>query len=162
VDVPGGSKKAWVKAVTAASAARPDGEWLFVKTQYLPPGIATASDLAFIDRPLFVISARGGVLNKKGVQRAGFTDEEAPRGFVRGRQLAYALDRVEDSLEHRKVLESARQFLQQLAKLGITSIQMIGEMQDLFEELRQKGELSARIRFIPLGLRFATQFYEPS
>jgi predicted amidohydrolase YtcJ len=162
VDVPSGSKTAWKRAVAAASAARPDGEWLFVKTQYLPPGIATAADLAFIDRPLFVISARGGVLNKKGLARAGFTDEEAPKGFMRGREMAYALDRVEDSLEHRKVVESARQFLQLLARLGVTSIQLIGETPDLFEELRQKGELTARLRFVPIGFRFSTHFYEPS
>jgi predicted amidohydrolase YtcJ len=162
VDIPGGSKKAWIAAVSKASAAHPDGEWLFVKTQFLPSGISKAWDLAFIDRPLFVISARGGVLNKKGLARAGFTDDEAPAGFVRGRQLAYALDRVEDSLEHRKVLDSARQFLQLLARLGITSVQLIGETPDLFEELRQKGELTARVRFIPFGLRFGTTFYEPS
>jgi predicted amidohydrolase YtcJ len=165
VDIPAGSqtkKAAWIAAVTKASAAHPDDEWLFVKTQYLPSGISTAADLAFIDRPLFVVSARGGVLNKKGLQRAGFTSEEAPRGFVRGRELAYALDRVEDSLPHRKVVEAARQFLQLLARLGITSIQLIGETPDLFEELRQNGELTARIRFVPLGYRFDTPYYEPS
>jgi predicted amidohydrolase YtcJ len=161
VDIPGGSKRAWVAAVSRASAAHPDGEWLFVKTQKLPDGISRSSDIDFIDRPLFVISARGGVLNKKGLSRAGFTDEEAPHGFIRGRELAYALDRVEHVLPRQKLLDGARRFLAQLAELGITSVQVIGEMPELFEELRKSGELTARLRFIPLGYRFDTPFYEP-
>jgi predicted amidohydrolase YtcJ len=162
VDIPGGGKRAWIAAVSRASAERPDGDWLFVKTLHLPDGIAKSSDLAFIDRPLFVISARGGVLNRKGLARAGFTAEEAPNGFVRGRVMAFALDRVEHTLPHRRLLDGARQFLAQLGRLGITSMQCIGEMPELFEELRQMGELTARVRFIPLGYRFDTPFYEPS
>ena len=161
VDVPGGRKSEWMAKVARASAARPDGDWLFVETQHLPDGISRAAHLDFIDRPLFVISARGGVLNHKGLARAGFTADEAPDGFVRGRELAFALDRVEHGLTHRRLLDGARQFLAQLAKDGITSVQLIGEMPELFEELRRLGELTARIRFIPLGYRFDTAFYEP-
>ena len=162
VDVPGGTRRAWLAAVTQASAAHPDSDWLFVKTQRLPEHITRASDLDFIDRPLFVISAHGGVLNHKGLARAGFSAEEAPNGFVAGRALAYALDRVEHSLGERRLLDGARRFLAQLARLGITSVQLIGELPELFEELRRSGELTARVRFIPLGYRFDTAFYEPS
>jgi predicted amidohydrolase YtcJ len=161
VDIPGGSKRAWVAAVARASAARPDGDWLFVKTQKLPDGIGKSTDIDFVERPLFVVSARGGVLNHRGLQRAGFSAEEAPRGFIRGRELAFALDRVEHALPHAQLLDGARKFLALLAELGITSAQLIGEMPELFEELRKSGELTARLRFIPLGYRFDTPFYEP-
>jgi predicted amidohydrolase YtcJ len=161
VDVPGGSKRAWVAAVEKASAAHPDG-WLFVKTRNLPDGIRRTADLDFIDRPLFVVSARGGVLNKRGLALSGFSPDEAPDGFVRGRELAWALDHVAHALGHRALLDGARAFLAELGRVGITSVQLIDEFPELFDELRAQGELTARVRFIPLGFRFDTPFYEPT
>jgi predicted amidohydrolase YtcJ len=159
LDVAQAKKRDWLATVEKQA---PDGRgWLFVKSQRLPAGIRRAADLESIARPLFVVSAHGGVLNRRGLQLAGFSDEEAPDGFVRGRELAYALDRVLQGFTHEALLDGARSFLRDLARVGITSAQLIDELPDLFEELRRAGELTARVRMIPLGYHFDTFFYEP-
>jgi predicted amidohydrolase YtcJ len=161
VDLPESSKRAWVAAVKKASAAQPGG-WLFVKTRTLPEGIARASDLEFVDRPLFVVTSRGGLLNARGLQLGKFTDEEAPHGFVRGRELAAALDRLVKAQPLGVLEQGARKFLAELARLGITSVQLIDELPELFESLRVHGQLTARVRMVPLGYRLETRLYEPT
>ncbi len=161
VDVEELPKRAWIEEVKRASAAHPDG-WLFVKSLHLPPGIERAQDLDFVPRPLFVVTSRGGLFNRRGLQLGGFTNEEAPRGFVRGRELAAALDRLVKALPLGALEAGAKKFLALLAENGITSVQLIDELPDLFEGLRRRGALTARVRMIPLGYRFETRLYQPS
>ena len=162
VDVQDSSAGVWRERVKRASAARPDDDWLFVKTRNLPEGIRRASDLEFVSRPLFVVTSHGGLFNKRGMAKGHFTEAEAPQGFVRGRELAAALDRLVKSLPLRTLTDGAHEFLEHLAKSGITSVQLIDELPDLFEGLRRKGQLTARVRMIPLGYRFETRMYEPT
>src|SRR5581483_7194566 len=163
VDLPDGlSKREFVERVKRASAERADDRFLFVKTLHLPDGVARAGDLDFVTRPVFVITSRGGLLNKRGLERGGFSAEEAPRGFVRGRELATALDRLVKSLPLGTLEAGARAFLERLARDGITSAQLIDELPDLFEGLRRRGQLTARLRMIPLGYRFDTRTYQPA
>src|SRR5262249_31237811 len=60
------------------------------------------------------------------------------------------------------LLDGARQFLSRLAALGITSVQLIDELPETFEALRRSGELTARVRMIPLGYRLETRLYQPA
>src|SRR6185369_1161725 len=63
-------------------------------------------------------------------------------------------------LPERTLLEGARDFLAELARLGITSVQLISdELPDLFERLRLAGELTARVRFVPFGYRIGNPIY---
>jgi len=162
VDVPDLPRKKWIEAVKQASRARPGNDWLFVKTRELPQGIARAGALDFVARPLFLVTAHGGILNSKARELGGFTDDEAPHGFVRGRELAAALARLVKALPLRTLTDGAHAFLAELARDGITSVQLIDELPELFESLRQKGQLTARVRMIPLGFRFETRMYEPT
>jgi predicted amidohydrolase YtcJ len=165
VDLPELSKRAFVESLKRASAQHPpvpEDPWLFVKTRKLPDGISRARDLDFVDRPCFVVTARGGLLNRAGMTAGKFTDEEAPNGFVRGRALAAALDRLVQLLPYKRLREGALRFLDELAKNGITSAQLISEeLPELFDGLRKDGKLTARLRMVPLGYRLETQFYEP-
>jgi predicted amidohydrolase YtcJ len=162
VDVPELPRSKWIEAVKRESAARPGNDWLFVKTREMPSGISTSKDLDFVSRPLFLVTQHGGVLNKRARELGGFTDEEAPKGFVRGRELAAALDRLVKALPLRKLTDGAHAFLEELGRDGITSVQLIDELPELFESLRQKGQLTARVRLVPLGFRFETRLYEPT
>jgi predicted amidohydrolase YtcJ len=161
-DVPEGTRRAWKHAVVRAAEERPGGDWLFVQTRRLPDGIARADDIDFVARPMFVVTSHGGLLNHRALVAGGFSDDEAPDGFVRGRALAAALDRVVKRLPRARLLDGARAFLRTLAGLGITSVQLIDELPDVFETLRRSGELTARVRMIPLGFRLETRLYEPS
>jgi hypothetical protein len=162
IDLPEGlTKAAFVREVRRAAADVTD-RFLYIKMRRLPDGVRTARDLDFVSRPVFVVSSHGGLLNTAGLRRAGFTAEEAPDGFVRGRQLAAALDRLAKALPVGFLRERARLFLARLARLGITSVQLIDEMPDLFEELRRRGELTARVKMTPLGFRFDTRLYQPT
>jgi predicted amidohydrolase YtcJ len=156
-------KRAFVNAVKKAAAARPGDDWLFVKMREMPAGIGAARDLDFLPRPIFLISSRGGLLNTRAKALGGFSDEEAPHGFIHGRVLAAALDRLVKALPYKTLHDGARAFLASLARQGITSVQLISdELPDVFESLRLKGQLTARIRMVPLGYRFETHLYEPS
>jgi predicted amidohydrolase YtcJ len=162
VDLPEGlTKAAFVREVKRAAGGVTD-RFLYIKMRRLPDGICQARDLDFVARPLFVVSSHGGILNSAGVRRAGFTAEEAPDGFVRGRQLAAALDRLAKALPVGFLRERARLFLARLARLGITSVQLFDELPDLFEDLRRRGELTARVKMTPLGFRFDTRLYQPT
>jgi predicted amidohydrolase YtcJ len=156
------SRKRFIEAVKQASAARPGSDWLFVQARALPPGITRARDLDFVERPLFLVTQHGGILNSRARSLGGFTAEEAPDGFIHGRVIAAALDRLVKALPLRTLTDGARGFLQELAKNGITSVQLIDELPELFEGLRQRHLLTARVRMIPLGFRFETRLYEPS
>src|SRR5947209_2491846 len=83
-------------------------------------------------------STLGGLYNRRGRERSGLTAEEAPGGFVRGRELAAALDRMVKALELGRLQAGARAFLAELARNGVTSVQLIDELPDLFEGLRKK------------------------
>lgn len=156
------TRRRWVRAVAQAAAARPGEAWLFVKTRRLPAGIRRSSDLDFVARPLMVVTARGGLLNHRALAAGRFSSDEAPDGFVRGRLLPAALERAGESLTAAEVRDSALDLLGRLARLGVTSVQLISdERADVFEALRAEGALTARVRLVPLGYRFETPLYDP-
>jgi predicted amidohydrolase YtcJ len=162
LDLPDLPRRDFIARVKEASRRLPDREFLYVKTRSLPDGLRTASRLDFLDRPLFVVSAHGGLLNTAGLKRAGLSATDAPQGFVRGRALAYALERLAKSRPLPRRLEGARALLARFAAVGITSVQLFDEDPEVFEELRRRGELTVRVRMIPLGFRFDTRLYQPS
>ncbi|MDB4970884.1 MAG: hypothetical protein JWN44_6573 [Myxococcales bacterium] len=159
IEVPELPKKEWLAAIAEGARARPPNDWLFVTTPGLPDGVARAADLDFLPRPIFVVTKRGGLVNHRAMALCRFGKDEAPRGFVRGRELNAALDRAIKSLPERTLLDGARGFLAELARLGITSVQLIDELPDIFEKLRREGTLTARVRFVPIGYRFANRLY---
>lgn len=152
-------RKKWLAAVAQAARARPAGEPLFVKTDFLPDGITRASDLDVIPRPLFVVTKRGGLINHRGLARWHFTAREAPGGAIRGRELPAALERAIQALPERALLDAARDFSAELSRMGITSVQLMDELPGVFEELRRRDELTVRVRMIPFGYRFDTATY---
>jgi predicted amidohydrolase YtcJ len=159
VEIPELPKKAWLAAIADAARGRPANDWLFVTTPSLPDGVGRAGDLDVVPRPLFVVTKRGGLVNHRAMALCRFARDEAPRGFVRGRELNAALDRAIKSLPERTLLDGARDFLGELGRLGITSVQLIDELPDVFEKLRREGALTARVRFVPIGYRFANPLY---
>ena len=148
-----------------AAAARPVGperhDWIFVTVRALPTGIATGADLPHIARPLFVVTEHGGLLNLAAQRRLGLGREDAPAGQVRGRLLPAALDRVVKSLPRPVLAAAARRFLAEAARVGITSVQLMDELPELFEALRREGALTLRVRMIAFGFRFETPRYVP-
>jgi predicted amidohydrolase YtcJ len=148
------------------AAARPSSpdrhDWVFVTVRELPAGVKRAGDLPHIDRPLFVVTEHGGLVNAIGARRAGFTSEEVPDGQVRGRLLPAALDRIVKALPHEVLLAGARRFLAEAARSGLTSVQLMDELPALFEELRVSGSLTVRVRMMVFGYRFDTPHYVPS
>ncbi|MCU1276476.1 MAG: hypothetical protein JWM53_22 [bacterium] len=160
IDVPDLPKKAWLAAVSDGARGRPPGQWLFVKTDYLPDGVSRAADLDFLGRPVFVVTRRGGLVNHRAMALCKLTDKETPRGFINGREIVAGLDRAIKAQPDRYLVDSARDFLAELARLGITSAQLISdELPDLFERLRKEDELTARVRFVPFAYRFANPVY---
>ena len=161
VDLPDLGKRAFVAAVKQAAQERAPG-WLFVKMRTMPDGIGRARDLDFVDRALFLVTAHGGLFNHRALAEGHFSTEEAPDGFVHGRELAAALDRLVKALPLKVLTNGAHTLLQRLAKGGITSVQLIDEVPEVFELLRQRDQLTARVRMIPLGYRLETRLYEPT
>jgi predicted amidohydrolase YtcJ len=161
VFLPEAGRKQWVAELLKAARehpARDDSGWLYVTTNELP-GFERATQLDFIQRPLVVVTRHGVLFNSRGWKLSGLTESEAPHGFVRGRLAAVALDRLVKALPARLVESWARDFLGELGRLGITSVQLMDELPELFERLRRQGELTARVRMIPFGYRFATDIY---
>jgi predicted amidohydrolase YtcJ len=170
LDLPALNRREFVRALARAAKQssatsparppiRPHDEWLFVKTPSLPDGIETANGLDFIRRPLFVVTQHGGLMNHRALALTRLSSTEAPRGFVRGRELPAAFDRVVKSLPLPLLEEKARKFLATLAHEGITSAQLIDELPEVFERLRVSGQLTARLRMIPLGVHFDNRLY---
>jgi predicted amidohydrolase YtcJ len=160
VDVPELPKRAWLAAVATAAHGRPAGEWLFVTTPLLPDGVERAADLDFLGRPVFVVTKRGGLVNHRAATLCHLTDEEAPRGFIHGRAVDAALDRAIKLQPEAFLREGARELLAELGRVGITSVQLItDELPEVFESLRRDGALTARVRMVPIGYRFANRFY---
>src|SRR5207245_9510088 len=62
------------------------------------------------------------------------------------------------------VLDTARTLLAEARQSGLTTLQLISdELPKLFEMLRGRGELTARVGFVPLGNRMeARGLYQPS
>lgn len=75
-------KKKWLAALVDGARGRPAGEWLFVTTPFLPDGVARASDLDFLHRPVFVVTKRGGLINHRAMALCKLTNKEAPQGFI--------------------------------------------------------------------------------
>ena len=160
ISVPELPKKAWLAAVTDGARGRPAGQWLFITTPFLPDGVAQARDLDFLGRPVFVVTKRGGLVNHRAMHEARISEKDAPRGFINGREVYAGLDRAIKAQPERTLVDGARDFLAELARLGITSAQLISdELPDLFERFRVAGELTARVRFVPFGYRFDTPIY---
>ncbi len=159
------SRGAFDRAILAA-AARPiapgQHDWVFVTTRTLPDKVARGTDLPKIARPLFVVTERGGLLNKIAQRRLELSEVDAPAGFVRGRHLPAALDRIVKRLPRAILLGQARRFLAELARHGLTSVQLMDELPEIFDELRQEGALTARVRMMVFGYRFDTELYTPS
>lgn len=162
LDLPELKRREFVSAVARAVKDRPFAQrdpWLFIKMPTLPDGVEKAADLDFVPRPLFVVTHHGGLMNHRALALTRLGAAEAPRGFIRGRELPAAFDRVAKSLPAPFLEERAREFLAALAKEGITSAQLIDELPEIFERLRLAGQLTARLRMIPLGYRFDTRLY---
>jgi len=158
--VPELPKKAWLAAIVDGARGRPAGQWLFVTTPFLPDGVSRASDLDFLGRPVFIVTKRGGLLNHRALAATHLTNNEAVQGFINGRSVVAGLERAIDAQPEQVLVDGARNFLAELARLGITSAQLISdELPDLFERLRKAGELTARVRFVPVGYRFDTSTY---
>ncbi|MGZ3428694.1 MAG: amidohydrolase family protein, partial [Polyangia bacterium] len=147
-------------ALADGARGRPPGQWLFVKADELPRGVARAADLDFLGRPVFVITRHGSLLNRRAMAICKLTDKQAPHGFINGRQVNDGLERAIAAQPDRYLVEGARDFLGELARLGVTSVQLISdELPDLFERLRRQGELTARVRMVPFGFRFDNPIY---
>jgi predicted amidohydrolase YtcJ len=160
--VPSTSADAWRDLVRAAAARRPHGAWAVVQAEQFPDGISHASDLDFIDHPVLVVTRHGALFNSQGV-RAAQLGRFIRSGFVPGRLVAAALDRVAMLQPIDDQRSAAHQFLTLAASLGITSAQIISdEMPGLFEDLREQGKLTLRLRFVPLGFRFENFLYRPT
>ena len=159
--IPALPRPRWLDAVRAAAARTPFGSWLVAESNELPDGVARSRDLDFIDHPILVITRHGALFNSRGKVRAGL-DGQVAQGFVSGRHVAAALETVTWAQRPQAVLWGARELLGRARAAGLTSLQLISdEMPDLFEHLRRAGELTARVRFVPLGYRFDTMLYEP-
>src|SRR5262249_11817178 len=129
-------------------------------TRNLPEGIGRGRDLDFLPRPVLVVTEHGGLVNQRAAARCHFGPDEAPQGFIRGRELPAAIARAVRTLPRAQLLEGAAAFVSELSRLGITSAQLIGdELPDLFESLREEGRLSVRVRLVPLGYHFANPLY---
>ena len=152
------SRADFLRSLEKAAAERPGSTWLFIKTERIPDKLKER-DLDAFARPIFVVSGHGGQLNHLAIERGGFTLAEAPQGFIRGRALAAAIDRVVKHLPADTLRLRAIEFLRKLSSYGITSVQLIDELPELFESLRREGLLTARVRMIPLGYRFETKEY---
>ncbi len=154
IDVDAPDRNAWLAEVAQKIAAAPPAsasDWLFIISRNLPEGLSS-KDLDHLARPVFAVSSHGGLVNARGCATAGLTAAMAPNGFVRGGLMALALARTVIRLPHAELLGAARRLLGQLAQNGITSAQLISDdVAPLFEELRRAGELTARVRFVPLG-----------
>jgi predicted amidohydrolase YtcJ len=158
--VPELPKKAWLAAVADGARGRPAGEWLFVKTDFLPDGVDRAGELDFVGRPVFVVTRRGALLNHRAMALCKLSNKQAPNGFISGREINDGLVRAIGAQPERFLVDGAREFLAELARLGITSVQLISdELPDLFDALRRSGELTARVRFVPFGLRIGNPTY---
>jgi predicted amidohydrolase YtcJ len=148
------TKSAFIAAVGKFARGRSDSGWLFVTINALPDGIRGPRDLDFVTRPLFVISEHGALFNTRGLRDGKISADEAPGGFVRGALIASELEHLITLTPHAELVEGARNFLAELAKDGITSVQLIDELPDLFEELRKGDALTARVRLVPFGYRW--------
>src|SRR6185312_4144396 len=161
--VPELPKKAWLAAIVDGARGRPAGQWLFVTTPFLPDGVSRASDLDFLGRPVFIVTKRGGLLNHRALAATHLTNNEAVQGFINGRSVVAGLERAIDAQPEQVLVDGARNFLAELARLGITTAQLISdELPDLFERLREAGQLTARVRFVPFGYHFDNPIYHSS
>ena len=148
--------------VAAARPVLPDHhDWIFVTTRALPAGVRTGRDLPPISRPLFVVTEHGALLNALALARLKLSPTDAPDGLVRGRLIPAALDRAVKSLPQPMLLSAAKRFLRRCAELGITSVQLMDELPELFAALLHDRELTARVRMMVFGYRFETELYVP-
>lgn len=153
-------QKKWLQALADGARGRPASEWLFVTTPFLPDGVTRGAQLDFLGRPVFVVTRRGGLVNHRAMALCKLGNKQTPNGFIDGRRINDALERAIQAQPARVLADGAREFLAELARLGITSAQLISdELPDLFERLREAGELTARIRFVPFGYRFDNPTY---
>jgi len=162
-EIPALPRERWRDAVRAAAARMPSGAWVVAKSNELPMGVSRAHDLDFIEHPVLVVTRHGALFNSRG-EMAAKLDGEVPHGFVAGRLVAAALDVVTWAQRPAAILDAAHRLLSQARQDGITSLQLISdEMPALFEHLRQRGQLSAHVRFVPLGYRLGeNEPYQPT
>jgi predicted amidohydrolase YtcJ len=153
-------KRPFLEQLTEASRARPRGDWLFVTIRSLPTGLSRGRDLDFLPRPIFVVTERGGLVNHRAMALCHLGAATAPDGFIPGRQLAPTLERAIGTLPRAVLVDGAAAFVGELSRLGITSVQLMGdELADVFESLRRDGRLSARVRIVPFGFRPGNPLY---
>lgn len=111
IDLPELPRRKFRAALTAAARGRPPGDWLFVTVHgEFPDGVSRARDLDFLDRPVFVVTEHGGLVNHRAMARCRFTQRDTPGGFIRGRQVQYAIERAIASLGPRALADAARDF----------------------------------------------------
>ncbi|HEY2743123.1 MAG TPA: amidohydrolase family protein [Polyangia bacterium] len=158
--VPELPRKQWLAAIVDGARGRPAGQWLFITTPMLPPDVTKGSQLDFLGRPVFVVTKRGALVNHRAMAAAHITSQLAPDGLIPGRVINDGLNRALHAQPAHVLIDGARAFLAELARLGITSAQLIcDELPELFDGLRKAGELTARVRFVPFGFRFDNPIY---
>src|SRR5688572_13461683 len=117
-----------IREAAARPVPRGGHDWVFVTARDLPDRVRTARDLPAIERPLFVVTERGGLINVLGARRAGLSAADVPDGQVRGRLLPAALDRIVKALPSEVLQLGAQRFLAEAARLGLTSVQLMDEL----------------------------------
>src|SRR5215831_12157859 len=65
-DIPVLPRERWRDAVRAAAARHPSGDWVVVRSNELPDGVARAEDLDFITHPVVVVTRHGALFNSRG------------------------------------------------------------------------------------------------
>lgn len=157
-------RRAFLAEIRRRAGRLAPGEWLFaIASDGLPSGVETGAPLDGVtDRPVFVVSPRGGLMNGAGVNATRLNDH-LPWGFVRGRWVAPVLEVIALSRPRAELEQVAREFLADAARYGLTSVQALNDQfPDLFEDLRRRGELTTRVRFVPLGLSLDQHYRVPT
>lgn len=91
-----------------------------------------------------------GLANALALEQLGIESES---GLLEGEALRAALQQIPDKSFERRVAES-RRALEECRKWGVTTVQDMSPLDqvDVYEHLREKGELTCRINFAPSRL----------
>ena len=104
------------------------------------------------DHPVVVtrFDRRQGLANAAALRELGIESES---GILEGLQLQSALDAVPEKSFERRLAES-RRALEECRRWGVTTVQDMSPLDqvDIYEHLRERGELTCRIHFSPSRL----------
>jgi len=168
------SKEEFVRRVGERAKQTPKGEWMlggdWDETKWTPPQLPTKELIDPItgDRPVFLSRYDGhmALANSAALRLAGVTAQatEPPGGMIvrdaNGNPTGALKDaamelvnKVIPPLSHEQRLKAVKRALAHAASLGVTSVQhMNPDYEDIaaYSELRDRGELTARIYAAPL------------